>query len=316
MKLLKTAIPLMLLLCGSLHMADAQITQASPDLCGLGGPVRIPDGISIIIIQGQGTALLTMTADHQHTIQLPGVQDEIAEVCPISSDRLLIFGSAAGAYNVVIFDRKHETVADSFYAYDPKVSPDQRWLVSRSFYPAQSDVIFSEEYVLYDLNKSAEKKLNTTTQQASEAERVIYPIVDGGGHFERTALPSEQTHRFCSEAFYWSPDSRFVLFGDCMNHSLSVVLADALSQLTRVHSIHVSAECNQLKDSIDSLEIRVTNMEFEQGEKEDSFVALSLSSSVRSCLPKSVLLGLKDFAPASRELHKEQEKKPAVLKQY
>jgi hypothetical protein len=100
-----------------------------------------------------------------------------------------------------------------------------------------------------------------------------------------------------------------------MNHSLSVVLADARSQLTRVHAIELSAECNQLKGSIDSLEASLTNIEFEQGQNEGSFVALSLSSSARSCLPNRVLLGLKDFVPAPRELHKELKKTPAVLNQ-
>ena len=170
--------------------------------------MQIPDGVSITVTPGQGTAVLMV--GRGDTITLPGVQDEIAQVCPIANDKLLIFGSAAGAYNIVVFDEAHRKVTYSFYAYDPKLSPDQRWIISRLFYPPQSEVGFSEEYVLYDLSKSAKKNSTAATDQvASEAERVIYPLVDTGQQLERTALPPEHTHKFCSDNFYWSPDSRF-----------------------------------------------------------------------------------------------------------
>lgn len=307
MKLHRLYIQFATLLFVSSSCANAQVFQNSPELCGSsdGRSVHMPDGLSINVSPGQGTAILTTSRGA--ALRLPGVREEITQVCVLPDNRLLLFGRAVGAYNVVIIDRALTRVLDSFYAYDPKVSPDQRWIVSRAFYPPQSDVTFSDEYVLYDLEPQVHTERMAPSQASKfDPETVIYPVIDGHRKAGRTALPPEQTHQFCSEEFYWSSDSRFLGFADCVKDSMSLVVTDVQQRETFVHKLSSIPNCSQNTTGASSAS-KVTEMVVDPGGN----MTVRFSAD-RSCIPGELILGPSDFTPARREPSMARKKQPAI----
>lgn len=304
---------LFLLLCCLTNKAHAQISQDRPELCGSVESARLPDGISISTAVGQGTSELSINYP-KATIRLPGVQDEIRQVCSIPGHRILVFGAAGGSYNVTIVDLAHGVVADSFYAYDPVTSPDQHWIVSRAYYPPRSQVRFSEEYLLYDLTKSREaNQLVPASPQADLAGLVIYPVVKNGTPFERTALSEEQVHTFCSSSFYWSSDSRFLVFGDCLNEAFSVILLDTQSLITKTHALESSDICEQ-DDETTGVDAKLAGVSFQLGSDGQRSINIRLILPKEACGDRSVLLSPTDFAPAEPESHSKRHRAPSELK--
>ena len=306
---------ILLLLCCFRQIGDAQISQDHPALCGSAEFAQLPNGISIVTTAGQGTSVLSMT-DPKSTVQLPGVQDEIRQVCSIPDNRLLIFGWAAGSYNVIIVDRLHGTVEDSFYAFDPTTSPDRHWIVIRAFYPPQSQVTFSEEYQLYDLSKAPDGNRMTppASQAATGSGRLIYPSLPSGVPVERTNLPEEQTHSFCSESFYWSMDSRFVVFGDCRNGLFSLVLVDTRLGETQVRPFKPSELCERaaMKGNQGS-EVKLSDASFQAARGEHRSIRVRLSSNQSSC-SRDLVLDTADFTRAAVEPRAARHRVPAVLR--
>src|SRR6266853_6642353 len=70
---------------------------------------------------------------------------------------------------------------------------------------------------------------------------------------------------FASESFYWSPDSRFVVFGDHVGRSTSVVVVDVAAKdlPVYVHSLNPSEICSGdgLRDDLKAA-ARLSNVEF------------------------------------------------------
>ncbi len=62
------------------NRAHAQISQDQPELCGSVQAAQLPDGLSIVTTVGEGTSLLSI-ASLKSTIALPGIQDEVRQVC-------------------------------------------------------------------------------------------------------------------------------------------------------------------------------------------------------------------------------------------
>lgn len=130
-----------------------QILQDHPGLCGAGTPqVAVPAGFTATINPTNGEAILDYAG---RKIALDGINDEIWQVCPLPSGKVVIFGFNFVGFEISIVDLKRGDVSDSFLAYDPVMSPNQRWIAYRDFFPPQSQVLFSEEYLLYDLEASA-----------------------------------------------------------------------------------------------------------------------------------------------------------------
>jgi hypothetical protein len=100
--------------------AQCQIAQNHPELCGNEiQATPVPPGVTAITHQSNGAATLTIETDRgTRRIDLPGVQSEIQQVCPIARDRLVVFGSYYDAsYFVYIIDRKEAILVDSFVTF-------------------------------------------------------------------------------------------------------------------------------------------------------------------------------------------------------
>lgn len=102
-----------------------QISQDHPELCGDNTrTVAVPADISATMNKSNGTA--TLHYGPNRALELQGVNDEIRQVCPLASNKLNSFGWNFVGYEVNIIDLVRGAVVDSFVAYDPVMSPDQR----------------------------------------------------------------------------------------------------------------------------------------------------------------------------------------------
>ena len=247
----------------------------------------------------------------------------VDQVCPISKSRLLFFGSTIpGAYEIAIVDQGASKLVDLLDAYDPVVSPNQRWMVFRDFYAPQSDVPFSEEYLLYDLtkDKTANRMPGLTLYTADVAGRVVYPQVNQGSPFEHSGLKANQTHRFRSDSFYWATDSRAVVFADSVQTVLSVVLLVTNNDDVHayVHPLAPTEACEQGEQGdVNTSELMISHAIV--GLEQDGSRTIELqtrSSDYGACRPKQLILRLEDFKPASIETHEPpQGRKESVAKQ-
>ena len=212
-----------LTLCFSFSMLG-QIAQDHPELCGNGSHVvAVPKNVSAVLNRSNGVAVLALQINGSaHTLELPGVQHEIREVCPISQNRLIVFGWYETMHVITIIDETHGSIIDSFMAYDPVMSLDQHWLVMRAFHSLHPQLTPSELYLLYDLSQSpAANRHGLTPYTADIPGWEVYPVTPKNAPLEERDIPESENHRFQSSTFYWVPDNNSLVFADSVQETLS-----------------------------------------------------------------------------------------------
>lgn len=197
--------------------AQAQILQNQPELCGKPGvAVALPEGTSFTYTDGLSASLtLKLKNGTSKTVDLV-LASSVPQVCPLEGSRLLVFGTVVGqdGPHVWIISQIDGAVLDHIGSRDPVLSPDQHWLIYRQFYPPHVEVV-AEFYLLYNLAKDATGNSPPEIDRRfpRPSGRQVYPVTSD--HFpHRHDEVLEPTHEFESESFYWSPDSRFVVFAD------------------------------------------------------------------------------------------------------
>ena len=267
-----------------------QISQERPELCGKREFVPIPSNIMAT------RDTLVVTPLHAATGVKTTFFGIVEQVCPIPSDRYLIFARAAtgGSYEVMVLNGHTGALIDKFRAYNPVVSPNQHWVVYQAFYSRSSDS--SDEYLLYDLTKSAVGNTMPNLSWSTEGIRgkVIYPVVADGKPFHNFGLSDEQRHGCLSDSFYWSSDSSAIVFADKVQDTESIVLVtlDQNGSKTFIHRVS-SAEAKSL-DYFRDMEVSA-----------DSQVVRMRFNDIISGEKKLLILHFADFEPAKLEFHPE-----------
>ncbi|MBZ5585000.1 MAG: hypothetical protein LAQ30_22875 [Acidobacteriia bacterium] len=177
----------------------------------------------------------------------------LEDACADSRGRYLLFGGGrTGATDVVIAaSRPRWSMVDEFLTYDPVRSPDGRWIVYRKFYPATAARNVSEEYRIYDLSKSRDKNRSHDAEGNVVAGSLIYPFdqrpqsapsenaraAKGAEREKETEFLSQaQQHRFGSYSFYWSDDSRSLVFADSQFTKPVIVLLTLNGEILRTYT--------------------------------------------------------------------------------
>jgi hypothetical protein len=220
--------------------AFAQIRQDRPELCGRANEtVALPAGTTLNAATGE-FGLTLMDGSHKMIDLYPA--EEILEVCPISRDRLLVFGTVAGGDgpHLWILSRVDGTVVDHIGSRSPSTSPHEHWIIYRQFYSRRT-VYPNEHYLLYDLTKAP--KENGFAGDDGPAGRQVYPVTAGGVPSDKIEFDEDKRHNFAGESFFWSSDGKFVMFADSLNRTKSIVLVETTGEHVRtyVHPI-VNAE--------------------------------------------------------------------------
>jgi hypothetical protein len=297
--------------------AGAQIAQEKPELCGMGGTVAVPAGVTAAPnLDSMWGSVLAIKGD-TGTSEIPFDGRHVEQVCPLSGNRLLAFGQMApAAYYAAIIDLKDAKLVDGFRSWGaPVISPDQRWLIMKAFYPEHSDAPFSDEYLLYDLtrDRAGNTKPGVTQYTEEMRGRVVYPAVDRGTPFESFNLPPNEQHNSRSTWYYWASDSSAVLFADSVEAVVSVVLVrtDSDPPRTYVHAITPSEVCEQGPDGkiaggpgSTSLMLSDADVGPEQGGDRTITARFSpLAPDEGGCRTKQAVLHESDFKPAPLEAH-------------
>jgi hypothetical protein len=209
----------------SIALASGQVAQDHPELCGRPGvSIPLPTGVSIVTDLSEFRSALHSETLNK-TIDFPPIMERVQQVCPIPHDEVVVFGLGTPAlYNIEIVGLTDGSLLDSFYGYSPVIAPSLYWLARRKFYPAHAPS--SEEYMIYDLTKdwAHNREPGVSKSDMDLAGKVMYPAVAGDRPFYSDNLPISETHRFRSDAFYWSPDGQALLFADSVQEQLSLVL--------------------------------------------------------------------------------------------
>lgn len=322
--LTKRMMRIVVVAAGFIALGFGQIPQQKPELCGRKGTiVPLPPKVSASVEATQVFSTLSLVpSGGDAPVRLPLPAAKVDEVCDIPGNRLLVFGDTIpGAYLTAIVDANTGSLVDSFNSYNPMASPNQHWIVFRDFYPPQSELRFSEEYLLYDLtkDKEANRISNSDPYVADTPGRVIYPVVDGRATFEHSGLPISQAHRFRSNSFYWAADSRAVVFADSVQGRLSIILitidGDRLS--TYVHPVSAADACEQSsRANIEDADLMLSQVDLSGAADERTGDLMFRSSDSGACRPKGITLHFEDFRPAQVESHEAPKRRErSVLKQ-
>jgi len=296
-----------------------QIAQDHPELCGNETRiVPVPGSLSAAIDRSNGVAVLTLQmTGSAHAVKLPGVQQEIREVCPISGNRLIVFGWYQTIHVITVIDQTSGTVVDSFMAYDAVMSPDQHWLVMRGFYPLHPQVTPSEVYLLYDLSQSAAANRHGLTPYTADIPGwVVYPVVPKNAPIDPADVPDSEEHRFRSRTFQWSADSHSAVFADSMQDTLSIIVVtlgyDKIH--TYVHPVSKSEVCMGAAASAGTSDLTLAHAEVSTLPVSSLVVHAEFSSldSGTPCISTQLNLHLHDFQAARTEVYKPRERNQAV----
>lgn len=305
--MMKSSIVSILLLMLFTLTVFGQIDQTHPELCGKpDGVVPLPPNISATVDKWQGHGdLLIGPADSAVKISLPNVVDTIDEVCPISGGRLVVFARAGDTLNnIAIVDGVKASLIDSFYGFSAVMSPDQRWLSYGKFFPRHTDLPPSSEYLLYDLTKSPAQNRPPaiTPDDWMNVGKPIFPLGQKNDNGDNIGVPEDQQHWMGSPSFYWTQDSRAIVFGDLLQKKFSIVLVtldNSGNTTALVHPVSFPDICGRAanEDYLNHFE----SAEFGSGQGGDRSIRIRFNHP--GCAPKTLEFHLSDFQPAQPELH-------------
>jgi len=286
-----------------------QIKQDQPELCGKPGEtVVLPPNVTANSFNAHST-LTIRSANSVANVEMPGV-GEVPETCPIPEGTLLVFGSLDFAYDIYILNASTGAVLDTLRVYDPTVSPNQRWLAYRDFCPPQSEVSLSEEYLLYDLSRSAQQNRTGEVDRRyiDAAGKVIYPAVPNSAPFDNLGLPDNLIHHFRVDSMHWAADSGALVFADSVLNQLSVVWVRVGSDgafTTYVHPVATAEVCAAPpSEHPDTLALAMSGAEIISGPGIPNEIHAQFRDGVGgACKPKTLVLHESDFNPAELEHH-------------
>lgn len=285
--------------------------------CGVGPGTKPPQNISVTSDESDSLSYVHFDVQGGRTLALRGVR-QISALCPIAGDRIVMFGAVAGgassAYDVAIASTAEGTLLDSWEAYTPVMSPDQRWIILRKFYAPQTSLTISEEYLLYPLWKLQSEVHNAGSQNAEppSTATVVYPLGQTNAFMSNIGVAPEQVHVFRSRSFYWSADSRAVVFADSVQNSLGAVLIlmNRENTTTLIHSLALEEVCDLLSSAdLSTLTLARASV----GELEDTGgreIQLRFDPGSSGCKPKTISINSSVFQAPMPERHPAQRRKP------
>jgi hypothetical protein len=216
------------------------------------------------------------------------------------------FGFNSVGYTVNIVDLTRAEVADSFVAYDPVMSPDQRWIASRHFWAPQSQIQVREEYLLYDLDVgSAANRHNVTPYTTDAVGWAMYPAFPDNAPADLLDIPEASIHLWRSSSFVWAPDSQSLVFADSVGDKLSLVLILIRNGKPQayLHRVSSAEACIRAGGSNRYIVLQDASINPLSGGGFRITARLEDPRDDASCQPRQLSLALSDFQPAKVEVY-------------
>jgi hypothetical protein len=149
-------------------------------------------------------------------VELPSEIVQVNEIRGTQRGKAIVIGMVSGSvFETLVINTHPASIADSFLAYAPTVSPDGRFIAFVKFYPAHFVEGTDDHYLLYDVSRSAAENRPTNNSLADHTSVGIpvYPHVanqDG----DNTGVPEQQRHHMLAQGFFWRSDSGGYAFAD------------------------------------------------------------------------------------------------------
>jgi hypothetical protein len=271
----------------------------------------MPSNIAITPGFGDREATSTVSVHLKGEATASGIHvlgTEVQAACTIGAHLIILGTNGVGDDDISLIDLTSGKLIDSFLGLSSSLSPDRRWLVRRDFYPPQTEVNFSEEYLIYDTSKDASGNAapHSTKYTVAAKGRVVFPVVDDGTPFEHNDLPSAQSHVFRSADFYWSDDSKVFLFADSVKGVLSLVaiaVGDSGTQAS-VRRVVAADVCTVDGDGVpDGSSVTLSGATIAPMVSGDRTIDLRFTSANEgACKTKPLSLQMSDFVAAAREV--------------
>jgi hypothetical protein len=299
---------------------SAQISQDRPALCGISNAtVPVPKGITATLDPSRATSVIALsTKEGEKTIALPGSVIQIQQVCPLHNNQVILFGTASSwLYNIAIIDTSKGELLDSFYGSSPSMSPNQNWLMLRKFYPAGVETTVSEEYLLYDLGNERVRRgpAGMSSTDMVSVGRPVYPAGQTNATADNLAVSENQAHEFKSTSFFWSGDSKEVVFADSVQRKTFVVLI-RIAQTGGTEAYNSPVDTSHFCDSSpDMSDWQLSGATFENSASQKVQLHLDFASSRSACEGTALDLSFNDFIPATPEIRSMPHRKPSIMKE-
>jgi hypothetical protein len=211
------------------------------------------------------------------------------------------------AEDIFIVNPAKNSLVDSFMAYRPVISPNQRWIAYVKFAPYYVEA--STEIMLYDLSKPAAQNRPPSdpvhpNNEKTDAGTIIFP--PGHENFDGSNILDDNNPQIVHSAgkLHWAPDSRAIVFTDMVADNpaiLLVTLDDHGTPAAFRHALTETEACGRDTPA----KAGPKNLKLDRAEFQPSgTIALDLGPSGDArCAPHVLQLRREEFQAAATELH-------------
>jgi hypothetical protein len=206
-----------------------------------------------------------------------------------------------------VVDPAVPSVVDTVFSYDPVLSPNGRWIVFRKFYPRSTERPASDEYLLYDFSvgPARNRAPGSSRDEDIDVGTSIYPAGWKNEFGDNVGAAEAQQH-WHESAFYWSPDSRSILFAD-RNQGKDVLVLISIDQkgtaTASVSPFPGGLDCDDPRASAKGRTAKPTGLrQVVFGPQMGGDRLLFVDFEGEACLPKTQQLHGGDFRPAQVEV--------------
>lgn len=173
----------------------------------------------------------------------------------------------------------------------------------------------SEEYLLYPLWRLDANARTAKTQNGEPPllAAVVYPAGQTNAFMSNIGVPVDKVHVFRSKSFFWSGDSRAVVFTDSVNGSLSAVLVriDDGIPTTLVRPLSTADICDIGANAATIASVTLSEARISDA-VEDTEIQMNFTSSSSDCKAKTVTLRAAEFRSPTPEVHLLHQRRPSV----
>lgn len=160
------------------------------------------------------------------------LENETAQVDEIRlavNGKLVVIGRVLANTNIVtIGDLQTAKTVDYFFCFRPALSPDNRFIAYVKVYPAHFSENVSAQYLLYDLQNQPKenRRGKVSLENHIDVGHAFFPAESRNEPGDNLNVPPDRQHTMASQAFYWSRDSKTLLFVDRADRTNSAVFAN------------------------------------------------------------------------------------------
>ncbi|MFB3812467.1 MAG: hypothetical protein ACE14L_00015 [Terriglobales bacterium] len=168
----------------------------------------------------------TPRAGPEASVNLPSEIVQVQEIHK-AGDRFIVLGRVnAVVYEVVILRLPSMSVEDVFWCYKPSVSPDGLNVAYLKFYPPHFTEGTEDHYMVYDLMKSpgANRPEGVAQTDKINVGRTLFPPNSSNSEYDNVRR-DQPSHTAAMKRFFWSEDSRLLVFADRFKNALTLVRA-------------------------------------------------------------------------------------------